>query len=67
MDAKIIKAFEDKLNSLHGLAGLLRDQPLLKGSKPFNVYPISNILEASCNFLIMNLVIIIEQLRKQQV
>jgi hypothetical protein len=65
MDENMIKAFEDKLNSLHGLSVLLRENPLLKGSKPFNLYPIGHILEASCNFLIMNLVIIIEQLRKQ--
>jgi ABC-type polysaccharide/polyol phosphate export permease len=65
MDEQKIKAFEDKINSLHGLSALLRENPLLKGSKPFNVYPILHLMESACNFLIMNLVIIIEQLRKQ--
>lgn len=64
MDEQIIKAFEDKLNSLHGLRALLANSNVIRDSKLFGRYPIIPMLDTACNFLIANLVIVIEQLRK---
>jgi hypothetical protein len=65
MDALTIKAFQDKLNSLHGLRGLLGEIAKDKRLSLPKYIAIMPIIDSCCNLIISVLVHLIEELRKQ--